>query len=69
MAEANLTATEANAKPYQVGRNDVDKLVRAWADSRGRAVDGDWTKHFVHVGQDAYGHGRDRSLMEIRSDR
>ncbi|MFJ9814016.1 hypothetical protein ACIRU3_01850 [Streptomyces sp. NPDC101151] len=69
VAEANLAATEANAKTYDAGQHDVDKMVRAWADSRGHAVDSDWTKDYVHAGQNDYEHGRDRTLSTLRADR
>ncbi|MGW5457081.1 hypothetical protein [Streptomyces sp. NPDC003996] len=51
------------------GQHDVEKLVRSWADSRGHAVDSDWTKYYVHAGQDDYAHGRDRTLSTLRADR
>jgi hypothetical protein len=69
VAEANLAATEQNAKTYDAGQHDVEKLVRAWADSRGHAVDSDWTKYYVHAGQNDYEHGRDRTLSTLRADR
>ncbi|MEU3418183.1 hypothetical protein AB0F39_06490 [Streptomyces murinus] len=69
VAEANLAATEQNAKTYDAGQHDVEKLVRSWADSRGHAVDSDWTKYYVHAGQDDYAHGRDRTLSTLRADR
>ncbi|MEU3826183.1 hypothetical protein AB0F36_12805 [Streptomyces sp. NPDC029080] len=69
VAEANLAATEANAKTYDAGQHDVEKLVRAWADSRGHTVDSDWTKYYVHAGQNDYEHGRDRTLSTLRADR
>ncbi|WP_433451926.1 hypothetical protein ACQPXS_27575 [Streptomyces sp. CA-142005] len=69
VAEANLAATEQNAKTYGAGQHDVEKLVRSWADSRGHAVDSDWTKYYVHAGQDDYAHGRDRTLSTLRADR
>ncbi|MFE0382704.1 hypothetical protein ACFW1F_01255 [Streptomyces bungoensis] len=69
VSEANLEATEKNAKTYDAGQHDVEKLVRAWADSRGHAVDSDWTKYYVHAGQDDYEHGRDRTLSTLRADR
>ncbi|MEU6664624.1 hypothetical protein [Streptomyces sp. NPDC046727] len=68
-AEANLEATEQNAKTYDAGQHDVEKLVRAWADSRGHAIDSDWTKYYVHAGQNDYEHGRDRTLSTLRADR
>ncbi|MDR3082092.1 MAG: hypothetical protein LBV60_14410 [Streptomyces sp.] len=68
-AEANLEATRENAKTYDAGQRDVDRIVRAWGDSRGHDIDSDWTKSFVHVGQDEYAHGRDRTLNTLRSDR
>ncbi|MFD7611646.1 hypothetical protein [Streptomyces sp. NPDC059828] len=68
-AEANLEATMENAKTYEAGQNDVENIVRAWGDSRGHGIDSDWTKSFVHDGQDAYGHGRDRALLALRADR
>ncbi|MET8766091.1 hypothetical protein [Streptomyces sp. NPDC004658] len=68
-AEANLAATEQNAKTYDAGQHDVEKLVRAWADSRGHAIDSDWTKYYVHAGQNDYEHGRDRTLSTLRADR
>ncbi|MGM9467305.1 hypothetical protein [Streptomyces murinus] len=69
VAEANLAATEQNAKTYDAGQHDVEKMVRSWADSRGHAVDSDWTKYYVHAGQDDYAHGRDRTLSTLRADR
>ncbi|MEU4038370.1 hypothetical protein [Streptomyces collinus] len=60
---------EKNAKTYDAGQHDVEKLVRAWADSRGHAVDSDWTKYYVHAGQNDYEHGRDRTLSMLRADR
>ncbi|WP_432154076.1 hypothetical protein [Streptomyces tricolor] len=68
-AEANLAATEQNAKTYDAGQHDVEKLVRAWADSRGHGIDSDWTKYYVHAGQNDYEHGRDRTLSTLRADR
>ncbi|WP_030345422.1 hypothetical protein [Streptomyces sp. NRRL S-1022] len=68
-AEANLAATEQNAKTYDAGQHDVEKLVRSWADSRGHAIDSDWTKYYVHAGQNDYEHGRDRTLSTLRADR
>ncbi|CAL9299626.1 hypothetical protein [Streptomyces sp. SudanB182_2057] len=69
VAEANLAATEKNAKTFDAGQHDVEKLVRAWASSRGHAVDSDWTKYYVHAGQNDYEHGRDRTLGTLRADR
>ncbi|NEB81493.1 hypothetical protein G3I40_40725 [Streptomyces sp. SID14478] len=68
-AEANVEATTENAKTYDAGQRDVDRMVRAWGDSRGHGIDSDWTKSFVHVGQDQYAHGRDRTLDTLRADR
>ncbi|MFD0027189.1 hypothetical protein ACFVJK_02855 [Streptomyces sp. NPDC127172] len=68
-AEANVEATEKNAKTYDAGLHDVDHMVRAWADSRGHGIDSDWTKSFVHAGQDQYDLGRNRTLDTLRADR
>jgi hypothetical protein len=68
-AEANLEATEDNARTYDAGQNDVEKMVRAWGDSRGHGIDSDWTKYYLHAGQTDYAHGRDRTLNVLRSDR
>ncbi|MEV0266282.1 hypothetical protein AB0I49_33745 [Streptomyces sp. NPDC050617] len=69
VAEANLEATEKNAEAYDAGQRDVEKMVRAWADSRGHGIDSDWTKFHVHAGQDQYGKGRDDALRYLRPDR
>ncbi|MFF4185477.1 hypothetical protein ACFYZ9_19995 [Streptomyces sp. NPDC001691] len=68
-AEANLEATEANAKTYDAGQRDVDHMVRMWAQSRGHDLDSDYTKYFLHVGQDEYGTSRNDSMRFLRPDR
>ncbi|MCX3058709.1 DUF6571 family protein [Streptomyces beihaiensis] len=69
VAEAVTKATEANAKRYDSGLHDVEHMVRAWGDSRGHGIDSDWTKSFVHSGQDQYDWGRNHTLDTLRADR
>ncbi|MBN0048244.1 hypothetical protein JS756_29870 [Streptomyces actuosus] len=69
VAEANVEATEKNAKTYDAGLHDVEHMVRAWGDSRGHGIDSEWTKSFVHSGQDQYDWGRNHTLDTLRADR
>ncbi|MFI9255960.1 hypothetical protein [Streptomyces sp. NPDC053069] len=69
VAEANLKATEQNVKLYAAGQHDVENMVRMWSHSRGNDIDSDWTKQYVHVGQQDYNYGRDRALDVLRADR
>ncbi|MCX5382642.1 hypothetical protein [Streptomyces sp. NBC_00083] len=68
-AEANLAATDANAKSYDAGQRDVDHMVRMWGQSRGHDIDSDYTKYFLHAGQDQYDLSRNDSLRYLRADR
>ncbi|MCH0567049.1 hypothetical protein [Streptomyces sp. MUM 2J] len=68
-AEANIKATDDNVKLYAAGQHDVEKLVRAWGNSRGHDINSEWTKHLVHTGQGDYDWGRDRALDVLRADR
>ncbi|MEU3371454.1 hypothetical protein ABZ734_13375 [Streptomyces sp. NPDC006660] len=68
-AEANLEATVANAKTYDAGQRDVDHMVRMWSQSRGHDLNGDYTKYFLHAGQDEYSISRDDSMRFLRPDR
>ncbi|MGF1235799.1 hypothetical protein ACQSME_00870 [Streptomyces sp. 2-6] len=69
VAEANLKATEDNVKLYAAGQHDVEDMVRMWGQSRGHDVNSEWTKQYVHVGQQDYNYGRDRALDVLRADR
>ncbi|MEU8974744.1 DUF6571 family protein [Streptomyces monashensis] len=69
IAEANLKATEDNVKLYAAGQHDVENMVRMWGQSRGNDINSDWTKQYVHVGQQDYNYGRDRALDVLRADR
>lgn len=69
VAEANLEATEENAKSYDSGQHDVSHMVRMWAESRGHSADSGYAIKWVHDGQRDYDFGRDQSLRALRADR
>ena len=62
-------ATVANAKTYDAGQRDVDHMVRMWSQSRGHDLNSDYTKYFLHAGQDEYSISRDDSMRYLRPDR
>ncbi|MET9362591.1 hypothetical protein ABZX93_16970 [Streptomyces sp. NPDC006632] len=68
-AEANLAATEENAKTYDAGQRDVEHMVRQWAQSRGHDIDSSYTQSVLQDGQSSYSDGRNYALDHLRADR